>query len=57
MLEEFLEGYRKVMKPQDRKPFDPCAHPKNFNDTWMPWMTDESSSETASGKCQYMDFD
>ena len=33
-----LNAYNATAVPLGNKPVDPASNPKNFNNTWMPWM-------------------
>ncbi|KAH0949269.1 hypothetical protein HN011_000644 [Eciton burchellii] len=43
-LSAFIDGYKSVLMGQTNAPVDPAGFPRNFNDTWMPWLPDDYQS-------------
>ena len=48
IMASMLVQYQATAVPMGNKPYDPASDPKNFNNTWMPWMdmSDEVPDET-----------
>ncbi|XP_025270578.1 arylsulfatase B isoform X1 [Camponotus floridanus] len=43
-LNMFIDRYKSVLMNQTNAPVDPAGFPRNFNDTWMPWLPDDYQS-------------
>ncbi|XP_029177441.1 arylsulfatase B-like isoform X2 [Nylanderia fulva] len=43
-LNMFIDHYKSVLMNQTNAPVDPAGFPRNFNDTWMPWLPDDYQS-------------
>ncbi|XP_067205904.1 arylsulfatase B-like isoform X2 [Linepithema humile] len=42
-LSGFINAYKSVLMKQTNVPVDPAGFPRNFNDTWMPWLSDDQT--------------
>ena len=56
-LKNKLKAYSATAVPPLSKPYDPASNPKNFNNTWMPWMEgNEVEQNIKSDKYEDKDF-